>query len=290
MTSWAIIVVPVVAGVTAVVRWPLLRPQWADVALFAALFVVSGFGVTIGYHRTFAHRALRPRRWLKVVLALAGSTAIEGGPVGWTAVHRAHHKTTDRPGDPHSPVGHGSGALGVLRGFVHAHVGWLLGRGVPTSDPQVADLRADRDLRAIDRLFPLIAAITVVLPLLIGWMTHRSLAGALTAFVWVGLVRVGITQHVTFSINSVCHMVGSRRFVTTDQSRNVWWLAPLTFGESWHNNHHAFPQLARHGVDRRQLDPSARMIRVFERLGWADEVRWPSADRLARKRLVPVRA
>ena len=275
---WALVVGPVVGLVAVLSAWPALRPDLGDGLLFAMIFLVSGLGVTIGYHRTFAHRALRPRRALKVVLALGGSTALEGGVIAWVAVHRTHHRCSDGAGDPHSPVGRGEGAIGVIRGFAHAHLGWMLRPHQPGLAEQVPDLTSDPDLVAIDKLFPIIALATLAFPLLIGWALHHSLAGALTTFVWAGLLRVGLTHHVTFSINSVCHIWGRQPFDTADQSRNVWWLAPLSLGESWHNNHHAFPRMARHGLGRGQLDLSAIVIRQFERLHWADAVHWPSAQ------------
>ncbi|MDH4145097.1 MAG: fatty acid desaturase [Acidimicrobiia bacterium] len=283
--TWLVILAPLACLVGALLTWPTLRPHFADVALFLVIFVISGLGVTVGYHRTFAHRAMRPRRALKIVLAIAGSISLEGGPLTWSAMHRVHHKRSDRPGDPHSPVGHGGGMLGSLRGFLHAHVGWIVNPRVPDRSDHVDDLAADRDLRIVNGFFPLIAVATFLVPLALGAVLHRTWAGALGTLMWAGVLRVTLTQHVTFSINSICHMVGRRSFKTTDRSRNVWWLALPSFGESWHNNHHAFPRLARHGLDRGQVDLSALVIRLFEKLRWADQIEWPDPAILERKRL-----
>ena len=252
-----------------------------DVVLAAVLYAVTGHGITVGFHRLFTHRGFTPKRPLKIALAIAGSMAIEGSVVSWVANHRRHHVHSDRAGDPHSPHASRRGVLGPVRGFLHAHVGWMF-----TSDPSAparyaADVVRDRDLRAVSSLFPVWAVASLALPFGIGWLWSGSLVGGLTAFVWAGIIRMALLHHVTWSINSICHMVGARPFATDDQSRNVGALAVVSFGESWHNLHHAYPSSARHGVRPGEVDPSAGMIKLFEKAGWATNVQWPTAERLA---------
>jgi stearoyl-CoA desaturase (delta-9 desaturase) len=259
-----------------------------DVVLAAVLYAVTGHGITVGFHRLFTHRGFTPKRPLKIALAIAGSMAIEGSVVSWVANHRRHHVHSDRTGDPHSPHASRRGVLGPVRGFLHAHVGWMF-----TSDPSAperyaADVVRDRDLRAVSTLFPVWAVASLALPFGIGWLWSGSLVGGLTAFVWAGIIRMALLHHVTWSINSICHMVGARPFATDDQSRNVGALALVSFGESWHNLHHAYPSSARHGVRPGQVDPSAGMIRLFEKAGWATNVQWPTAERLAALVAAPV--
>lgn len=252
-----------------------------DLVLAAVLYAVTGHGVTIGFHRLFTHRSFTPHRALKIVLAVAGSMAVEGSVITWVANHRRHHVHSDQPGDPHSPHVTGSAVHGPVRGFVHAHIGWLFGADTTSTERYAADLLRDRDLAVISRLFPLLALASLALPFLVGWALSGSLVGGLTALVWAGLVRMALLHHATWSVNSICHMVGRRPFATSDRSRNVRALAVMSFGESWHNLHHAYPSSARHGVLPGQLDSSARLIRIFEKIGWARNVRWPTAERLA---------
>jgi len=276
-----LVVSPVVAIAVSV---PLLwghAIHLRDVVLAAILYAVTGHGVTVGFHRLFTHRGFTPKRPLKIALAIAGSMAIEGSVIGWVANHRRHHVHSDRPGDPHSPHTSARGALGPVRGFLHAHVGWMFGNDTTPPERYAADVLRDRDLTAVSALFPLWAVASLALPFGAGWLWSGSLIGGLTAFVWAGIIRMALLHHVTWSVNSICHMVGARPFATDDQSRNVNVLAVVSLGESWHNLHHAYPACARHGVGRRQFDSSAGTIRLFEKGGWATNVRWPTARRLA---------
>jgi stearoyl-CoA desaturase (delta-9 desaturase) len=260
-----------------------------DITLGVAFYFVAGHGVTVGYHRYLTHRSFTAARPLRLVLAIAGALAVEGGPIGWVSAHRKHHRFSDGPGDPHSPYRYGVGPLAQIRGLAHAHVGWLLTAPPVAAAVYAPDLVADRAIRRIDRLFPLLAAASLAAPFGIGWAVTGRLSAGISALLWAGLVRVALLHHVTWSVNSVCHMVGARPFRTRakDRATNVWPLAILSMGESWHNLHHADPTCARHGVDRMQLDSSARLIRWFELAGWARDVRWPDRDRLARRRLAP---
>jgi stearoyl-CoA desaturase (delta-9 desaturase) len=251
-----------------------------DLFLAAALYLFTGFGVAAGLHRLFAHRSFKANPFLKVILAVAGSMALEGSLISWVAIHRRHHMFSDQPGDPHSPYRHGSELLGTVRGFLWAHVGWLFASD-PTDTRRFApDLLRDKSLVVVDKLFPALAVGSLALPFLVGWLIFGTLAGAFGAFFWAGLVRMALLHHVTWSINSVCHLWGKRPFVTNDGSGNVGPLALVSFGESWHNFHHSAPASARHGVLPRQVDLAARLIRLFEMAGWATKVRWPSSAQI----------
>ena len=281
------VVVPLLALIAAVpVAWGW-GLGWTDVALAAALYILTGLGVTVGFHRLFTHRAFKAKRALRVTLAVAGSMSVQGSVIAWVADHRRHHAYADREGDPHSPWRFGTSAAALARGFWHAHMGWLFARDRTNIKRFAPDLLGDRDIRVVDRLFPLLTITTLLLPALLGGVITLSWWGALTAFFWAGLVRVALLHHVTWSVNSICHMIGDRPFASRDKSANFWPLALLSFGESWHNSHHADPTGARHGVGRGQLDVSARLIWLFEKLRWASHVRWPKPERLARKQTDP---
>ncbi|WP_103339196.1 acyl-CoA desaturase [Amycolatopsis sp. CA-126428] len=255
--------------------------SWLDLTIGGAFFVVSTLGVTVGYHRYFTHGSFRAKRALRIALAVAGGLAAQGPVIGWVADHRRHHAFSDREGDPHSPWLFGTSPVALARGFWHAHMGWLFGRDKTNVERFAPDLAADRDLRVVDRLFPLWVVVSLLLPPLLGGLITLSWWGALTAFLWAGLARISFQHHVTWSVNSICHMIGERPFTSRDRSANFWPLAILSMGESWHNTHHADPTSARHGAQRGQIDISARVIWVFEKLGWAWNVRWPTAKRLA---------
>ncbi|WP_158891781.1 acyl-CoA desaturase [Amycolatopsis anabasis] len=255
---------------------------WVDLALVAFFYCVSGLGVTIGFHRYFTHGAFRAARPLRLALAVAGSLSMQGPIIHWVADHRRHHAYADKEGDPHSPWRFGTSAAALARGFWHAHMGWLFDRDLTNARRFAPDLLRDRGILLINRLFPVLTAVTLLVPALLGGLLTWSWAGALTAFFWAGLVRIALLHHVTWSVNSVCHMIGDRPFRSRDRSANFWPLAIASFGESWHNSHHADPTCARHGVRRGQLDISARVIRWFELLGWVWKVRWPTPRRLAK--------
>ena len=255
---------------------------WTDVILAASFYIVSGLGITVGFHRYFTHASYRAKRGLKIGLAVAGQLALQGPVIDWVADHRRHHAFSDRAGDPHSPWLYGTSALALAKGFWHAHMGWIFERDLTNQQRFTPDLLADKDIIRVNRSFAACTAVSLLLPALLGGLITGSWAGALTAFFWAGLVRVALLHHVTWSVNSICHMIGERPFAARDKSANFWPLALVSLGESWHNLHHADPTCARHGVLRGQLDISARTIWLFEKLGWAYKVRWPSAPRLAR--------
>ncbi len=258
---------------------------WRDVALAAVMYVVTGHGITVGYHRYFTHKSFKPNRVVKVALAVAGSMAIQGPVIRWVADHRKHHKFSDRDGDPHSPWRYGDNVPALMKGLLYAHAGWLFDTEQTPQRQYAPDLLKDRDLVRVSRLFPWFVVATLVLPPVVGGLWSWSWQGAVTAFFWASLVRIALLHHVTWSINSICHAVGERPFKSRDKSGNVWWLAIPSMGESWHNLHHADPTCARHGVLRGQIDTSARIIWLLEKLGWVDGVRWPVKERLQAKRV-----
>ncbi|GGS68998.1 stearoyl-CoA desaturase [Planobispora rosea] len=259
-----------------------------DLLLAVAFYVVTGFGVTVGFHRLLTHRSFTARPWLRATLAVAGSMSFQGNLIDWVAVHRRHHAFTDRPGDPHSPYRYGAHLGGQLRGLAHAHLGWLFTDQHVPAGRYAPDLLGDPMMVRIARAFPVLCAASLLLPFAAGWAISGSLYGGLTAFLWAGLVRIALLQHVTWSVNSLCHMIGDRPHATRkhDRSTDLWPLAVLSFGESWHNGHHSQPSCARHGRGRRQIDPSATLIRLFERLRWADHVHWHTPGDLQRPRTV----
>jgi stearoyl-CoA desaturase (delta-9 desaturase) len=257
-----------------------------DLVLAVVFYAIAGHGVTAGFHRMLAHRGFKARRGTKIALSIAGSLAFEGAAIGWVANHRQHHAYTDRPGDPHSPHLGDGGPWSKTKGAIHAHVGWLFDDRTTDVARWAPDLAADRDLVVISNLFPVFCVVSLGLPALLGWAISGTAAGALGAFVWAGLVRVFVLQHATFAVNSVCHIWGKRPFRTrsADRATNFAPLALLSMGENWHNLHHSNPRLARHGVDRRQLDSTARFIRLLELVGLVSQVRWPTREQLDAKR------
>jgi stearoyl-CoA desaturase (delta-9 desaturase) len=281
----AVTVVPILLlGLAAWQAWSEAL-RWSDLMILGLTYVVTGIGVTVGFHRLLTHRSFATSSLLRGVFAALGSAAVEGPVISWVADHRKHHACSDREGDPHSPhVGHGGGLGGSLRGLYHAHVGWLFIHTQRASKERFApDLLADPVIRFIDRTFVVWALLGLAIPFGLGVAIGGSVAAGLTALLWGGAVRVFVVHHVTYSVNSLCHMFGRQPFETRDESRNLAWLAPLTFGEAWHNNHHAFPTSASHGLDRWQLDPSALVIAAMEKLGLVWDVVRPSRERRAAK-------
>ena len=257
---------------------------WLDLALLALTYLIAAGGITVGFHRHFTHGSFKASRPLRIGLAVAGSYAIEGPLIRWVADHRKHHAFSDREGDPHSPWRFGTSTWALTKGLLYAHMGWLFDVEQTSQAKYAPDLLKDRDIVRISRLFPWFVAGSLLIPAVIGGLLTWSWWGAVTAFFWAGLVRVALVHHVTWSINSICHVWGSHPFLSRDRSGNVWWLAIPSLGESWHNLHHADPTAARHGVEPGQIDISARVIRWFERAGWATDVRWPKPERLDARR------
>jgi len=265
--------------------------HWQDGVVFAIMYVPIGFGVTVGYHRLFTHRSFKTSPTLRAVFAILGSAAVEGPVIEWVAYHRKHHAFSDQEGDPHSPhVGHGHGLWGAIRGLFHAHVGWVwFSDDLAEEERYAKDLLRDPIVRAVDRTFVVWALAGLVLPFGLGVALTGSVLGGLTAMLWGGAVRIFLCHQFTFCINSLCHFFGRSPYATNDESRNLAWLSPFTFGEAWHNNHHAFPTSARHGFGRGQVDFSAVVIRALERLGLVWDVVRIDPERRERK-LAPAAA
>ncbi len=257
--------------------------EWHDIVVFAVVYLLTGAGITVGFHRHLTHRSFATTRAIRALLTALGSAAIEGPVISWVADHRKHHAYSDEEGDPHSPhVGHGGGWRGTLRGLVHAHLGWLFLHNQRASKRRFApDLLRDPIVRFIDRTFFLWAVLGFLFAFALGWVLGGTPAAGFTGILWGGLVRTFVVHHVTYSVNSLCHVFGRRVFATDDESRNLAWLAVPTLGEAWHNNHHAFPTSAVHGLGRWQVDPSALVILGLERLGLAWDVVRPSPERIA---------
>ncbi|MDQ6797749.1 MAG: acyl-CoA desaturase [Actinomycetota bacterium] len=276
--------VAVVAAVPLLWGWGL---SWHDAVIALIMYAITGHGITVGFHRHFTHRAFKAKRWLRVTMAVAGSMAIQGPIVRWVADHRKHHRFSDRDGDPHSPWRYGTGLGALTKGFCWAHLGWLFDAEQTSQERYAPELLEDRAIAGVNRSFHWLVVASMLLPPLVGGLWGWSFTSALTAFFWGSLVRVSLLHHVTFSINSVCHLTGKHPFKVKDRSGNVWWLAILSMGESWHNLHHADPLSARHGVLRGQIDSSARIIWILERLRMVEAVRWPDARSIGRRRLSP---
>ncbi|MGN6275106.1 MAG: acyl-CoA desaturase [Solirubrobacterales bacterium] len=279
------VLVPFLATVVAVV---LLWNNWvstADLVIAMAMYLLTAIGITVGFHRLLTHRSFQTSKRMEYLFASLGSMAVQGPVIAWVADHRKHHAHTDEEGDPHSPhVSPDGGVKGVFSGLWHAHTGWLMSsQGRADWKRYAADLYEDRGMRAINRRFPLFVLATLAIPTLAGYLVSGAFAGALTGLLWGGLVRIFFVHHVTWSVNSVCHFLGRRRFDTDDRSTNVFWLAIPSLGESWHHNHHAFPRSAVHGLKRWEPDPSAIIIATLEKLGLARNVIRISPERQAER-------
>jgi stearoyl-CoA desaturase (Delta-9 desaturase) len=263
---------PVLIVVLAIVSW---GPGWfdlTDLAIFLIMYAWSGFGVTVGYHRLLTHGSFETKPWVRCMFAIAGSMGVQGAVIHWVADHRKHHAFSDKEGDPHSPHLHGGDGLrGALSGLWHAHVGWLWEYHATSDYKRYArDLYEDKTMRRIHMMFPYFLLLTFLVPFLMGYVaTGFTLGGGLTAMFWGGLVRVTLTQHATWAVNSVCHFFGTTRFNSEDHATNVWWVAIPSLGEGWHHNHHTFPRSAEHGLSKGEFDASAALIRLLEKTGLA---------------------
>jgi stearoyl-CoA desaturase (Delta-9 desaturase) len=282
-----------VAGLVAavVLLWDRIVDP-ATLAITAVMYVLTALGISVGFHRLFTHRSFETAGAVRATLAIFGSMSVQAPITHWVADHRKHHAFADEHGDPHSPhTSDRGGFLGALTGLWHAHVGWLFGGdGRADRERYARDLLADPTIRLIDRAFPLWTALGLVLPFAAGLAISGTLRGGLLGLLWGGLVRIFLLHQATFAINSLCHFHGRRRFATDDESRNVPWLAPFSLGESWHNNHHAFPTSAFHGLRRREIDPGGWLISALERLGLAWNVKRVTPKRQARRLAVRVRS
>jgi len=287
LLTGTITVVPFLALVVGALQAWNRSLHWSDLVVFVVMYLSTALGITIGFHRMLTHRSFETSRPVKALFAILGSAAIEGPVIAWVADHRKHHAFTDREGDPHSPhVDHGHGLKGTLKGLFHAHVGWLFVHTQRAAKDRYArDLIDDPIIAWVSRTFFLWAAVGLLVPFALGWAIGGGVEAGLTGLLWGGAVRMLVLHHVTYSINSLCHVFGSRRYATDDESRNLLWLAPLAMGENFHNNHHAFPTSARHGLAKHEWDVSAAIIGLMERLGLVWSVKRPSAEQQASKLL-----
>jgi stearoyl-CoA desaturase (delta-9 desaturase) len=255
-----------------------------DASIFLTTYLITGFGITVGFHRLFTHQSFETKRWVRHAFAIAGSMAIQGPVIRWVADHRRHHAFSDQPGDPHSPhLDEGPGIRGVLKGLWHAHLGWFFDEEQTSAKRWAPDLVRDPAMRTIDKLFPVWALTSFALPPVLGFAFTGTLRGTVTAFLWGSLARIFMLHHVTWSINSICHFYGKRPYETTDFSTNNWVLSLVSLGESWHNNHHAFPTSAVHGLRPAQIDPTGGFIRGLKALGLASELKIASEKQIAAK-------
>jgi stearoyl-CoA desaturase (delta-9 desaturase) len=278
------VIVPMLALLAAIpVAWAWGFLDWHAAVIAVVFYYISGLGISMGFHRYFTHSSFKAKTGLRVALAIAGSLAIEGPLLTWVADHRRHHKYSDREGDPHSPWRFGDDWKALIKGLAWAHVGWLFDSEHTSREKFCPDLLADKKMVRVSNYFPALVAVSLLAPALIGGLWSMSWQGAVIAFFWASLVRIAFLHHVTWSINSICHTFGKEEFETRDKSRNVNWLAILSFGESWHNLHHSDPTCARHGALRGQIDTAARLIWYCEKFGWAYDVRWPDEARLSGK-------
>ena len=282
-TAAAVILPPFAVVATMVLAWGGLF-HMTDLVLLVTMYVLTAGGITVGYHRLYTHKSFVARGPVAVFFAILGGMALQGPVIWWCATHRCHHQHFDHDHDPHSPhAGRAPGIAGAVRGFLHAHMGWLFGPLEPDAKRYVPDLLADRTTVLLNKLFPLWAALGFIIPAVVGGLVTMSWMGAFTGFLWGGLVRLFLVHHVTWSVNSVCHIWGRQDYHSGDQSRNNAIMGILALGEGWHNNHHAFPASARHGLKWWQFDASWVTIRTLERLGLASKVRLPAPDRLERR-------
>jgi stearoyl-CoA desaturase (delta-9 desaturase) len=280
---------PIILAIGMVLGWSSHLLVWQDLLILALMYCGIGMGITVGFHRLLTHRSFKCNRWVRAGFAALGSAAAEGPVIDWVATHRKHHQFSDIEGDPHSPhVGHGGGFRGALAGLAHAHIGWVF------SDMEVADERryakdllSDPLIRFVDRTFVLWVVAGLAVPFGLGVLLSGTVTGGLTALLWGGAARIFLMHHATFSINSLCHFFGKQEYATADESRNLAWLAVPTWGEAWHNTHHAFPTSFRHGMGRRQIDLSAAFIRLMELAGIAYDVVRIDPERVQRKALAP---
>lgn len=278
------ILVPFAGFVAAMVYswgWGL---GWAELIVLFTMYLLTGLGVTVGFHRLFAHKSFSTGPIVTAILAILGSMSVQGPLIRWVAFHRSHHQHSDHEHDPHSPHGYGTGPVALIKGFWNAHIGWMLKRSNDQLARYIPDLRRSKLINTISVLFPLWVLLSLTIPAALGGLLTLSWSGAFLGMLWGGLVRIALLHHITWSVNSICHLWGTRPFQSRDHSRNNPIVGVLAFGEGWHNNHHAFPTSARHGLRWYQVDLSYFVIWAMERLGLVWRVRLPAPDSIAHKR------
>lgn len=280
-----VVLIPFLGVVAALVLLWRYGVGPVELALFVGMYVMGALGIEAGYHRLFSHRSFQAHPALRALLAIWGSMNAQGPVLFWAAIHRRHHSYADRPGDPHSPYlsADGKNHPGFWRGLWHAHTGWLFVHEITDWGRYAPDLLKDKVLFKINRYYLVWLSMGLIIPAALGGILTRTWLGVLSGFLWGGLVRIFIEQHVTWAVNSFCHVYGRRPFRIHDRSGNNGWLALLSVGASWHNNHHAFPTSTLTGLNWWQIDPTGWFIRGAKllRLAWKLEI--PSAQAVAAK-------
>lgn len=277
------VLIPMAGAIAAAILIAPLGFNPLNLALLGGMYIVTGMGIGVGFHRLFTHRSYETGRFLTFIFGVAGSMAVEGPIMQWVAIHRRHHQYSDRPEDPHSPHQFGKSLWGMVRGLYHSHMGWMFKGQVTDFDRYVPDLAKDKLVRRIHNLFPLWVAIGLIVPAVLGGLITMSWEGVLLGFLWGGLLRVFLVHHITWSVNSVCHIWGSRPYKSQDQSTNNLLFGAITLGEGWHNNHHAFPTSARHGLRWWQLDVNYIVISALKMVGLVKNVKLPTRERMLAK-------
>jgi stearoyl-CoA desaturase (delta-9 desaturase) len=272
---------PVFGTLVAIGLLPRLSPGSVEIGAGLVMWMLTGLGISVGYHRLFAHASFKAVPWVGALLAVFGAMAGQGGVISWVAIHRMHHEYSDRHGDVHSPNLNGRGLVRKMRGFVHAHLTWMAVHPYPNVGHYVPDLLRERSLTYVNRHYYRWNTVGLLVPAVLCGALTWSVWGVCTGFLWAGAVRIFVVEHLVWSINSVCHLIGRRAFRTRDESRNNWWLAPFIFGEAWHNNHHAFPNSASFGLAWHRVDPGYWVICLLAAVGLASEVRVPTRQQIA---------
>ena len=280
----ATIVLPFLGTIAAIILLFYRPLGWVDVGLLVVMYVLTTLGITVGFHRHFAHRAFKAKPFLRAALAVLGSMAAQGTLIYWVATHRRHHQYSEAEGDPHSPYLHEGQALSRLRGLWHSHLGWMLHSKMTNSFKFAKDLLRDPLVSRINELYLVWVLLGLAIPALLGAALTASWMGGLTGFLWGGMVRMFLAHHAMWTSGSTAHMFGTRPFDTHDGSTNNPLLALPNLGEAWHNNHHAFPYSAVFGLQWWQVDVGGWAVRVFEKLGWAWDVRIPSRQAIEARR------
>ena len=282
----ATIVVPFVGSSVAVgLCW-----QWGigylEIGLLIMMYVLTITGVTVGFHRYFSHKAFETKPAIKIMLAILGSMAAQGSPINWVATHRRHHQYSDQPGDPHSPHFHEDRSLSKIHGLWHSHLGWMMNSKVTNYGLFAKDLLRDPILLKINQQYLTWVILGMAIPAALGGVLTWTWLGVFKGFLWGGMVRLFLVHHAYWYIGSICHTIGSRPFDNKDKSGNNIWAAIPTFGESWHNNHHAFPNSARFGLKWWQIDFGSWIIRFLELIGLAENVKYATPEMVeARKKM-----
>jgi stearoyl-CoA desaturase (delta-9 desaturase) len=282
-------ILPIV-GTAAAIAFLAVHPVGIpEIAVLVTGYLLTGLGITVGFHRLFTHRTFKAAPSVEAALAVCGSMAAQGGVVSWAALHRRHHECSDREGDPHSPNLSGDGLRGKLRGLVHSHFLWMRRHEYPNVAHYAPDLIRNRSLIRVARLYYYWVGLGLLIPAVVGAVAYQSWQGAVSCLLWGGFVRIFVLENIIWAINSVLHMVGTRPYDSRENSRNGGIFALLTLGESWHNNHHAFPSSPSFGLQWYRLDPGYWLIRLLTAVGLASELRLPSRERVQSKRLNNIR-